>query len=159
MLLRVETLMQAPEKTTHLSFREPIDFPTDLGRLTRPLEGEVAICRTVDDRYLQIQGTLKTEAELVCDRCLGPVPTALSIDVDEMLEVAESPTETLEVDEAVPATGDLDLSDLLRQHLLLSLPSRKLCGCAPTFGKDASQVDPRWQKLEALLSRTTEEDS
>lgn len=159
MLLRVETLLQAPEKTTHLSFREPIDFPTDLGRLIRPLEGEVTITRTVDDRYFQIQGTLTTEAELVCDRCLGPVLTALSIDVDEVLEVAESPTETLEVDEAVPATGDLDLSDLLRQHLLLSLPSRKLCGCEPTFGKGASHVDPRWQKLEALLSRTTEEDS
>ena len=88
MLLRVETLLQAPEKTTHLSFREPIDFPTDLGRLTRPLEGDVAITRTDDDRYLQIHGTFNTEAELVCDRCLGPVPTALSVDVDEMLEVA-----------------------------------------------------------------------
>jgi uncharacterized protein len=159
MLLRVETLLQAPEKTTHLSFREALDFPTDLGRLTRPLTGDVTITRTDDDRYLQIQGALTTEAELLCDRCLGPVPTALRIDVDEVLEVADSPSETLEVDEAVPVTGDLDLSDLLRQHVLLNLPSRKLCGCEPTFGKGASQVDPRWQKLEALLSRTTEEDS
>lgn len=159
MLLRVETLLQAPEKTTHLSFRERLDFPTDLGRLTRPLEGDVAITRTEDDRYLQLHGKLTTEAELICDRCLGPVPTPLSVDLDEVLEVADDPSDALEVDEAVPATGDLDLSDLLRQHLLLSLPSRKLCGCEPTFGKDANAVDPRWQKLEALLSRTTEEDS
>ncbi len=159
MLLRVETLLQAQEKTTQISFHEAIDFPRDLGRLTRPLVGDVAVTRTEDDRYLQIQGTLSTEAELRCDRCLGPVPTALSIDVDEVLAVADSPIEALEVDEAVPATGDLDLSDLLRQYLLLNLPSRKLCGCKPTFGKDASQIDPRWQKLEALLSRTTEEDS
>lgn len=159
MLLDVETLLQAPESETHISFSEFVEFPADLGSLKRPLSGEVTIARAIDESLFTLTGHLETTADLVCDRCLGPAPAEIAFDLEETLEVTKTPSEALEVEEAVAATGEIDLSDLLRQHLLLNLPSRSLCGCEPEYLAKHKPLDPRWRKLEALLSRTTEEES
>lgn len=159
MLIDVETLLQAPDKLTVVDFDEAVDFPADLGKLKRPLAGRVTIERSMDDRVLRLTGRLTTLVDLVCDRCLGPTPTEVGFDLDETLEVTETPTEALLVEDAIAATGDLDLSDLLRQNLLLHLPSRSLCGCEPAYLAEHKRIDPRWRQLEALLNRTTEEES
>lgn len=159
MLIDVEALLQAQEKETIVAFDEPVDFPADLGALDRPLSGTVTIDRSMDDRLLHLTGRIATTVALVCDRCLGPTPTEVEFDLDETLVVTDTPTEALEVEDAVAATGDLDLSDLLRQNLLLHLPSRSLCGCEPAYLAEHKRIDPRWRQLEALLNRTTEEES
>ncbi|HEY9856005.1 MAG TPA: DUF177 domain-containing protein [Stenomitos sp.] len=159
MLIDVETLLQAQDKDTIVDFDEAVDFPADLGTLKRPLAGTVKIERSMDDRMLRLTGRLSTVVDLVCDRCLGPTPTEVAFDLDETLEVTETPSEALLVEDAIAATGDLDLSDLLRQNLLLHLPSRSLCGCEPAYLAEHKRIDPRWRQLEALLNRTTEEES
>lgn len=159
MVLDVETLLQAQEDDTILRFDEAVEFPADLGTLKRPLMGEVTITRSLDSRMLRLTGHLETRADLVCDRCTGPCSTEIAYDLDETLEVTETPSAALAVEDAVSATGELDLSDLLRQHLLLNLPSRSLCGCEPAYLAEHKRIDPRWRQLETLLSRSTEEES
>lgn len=159
MLIDVEALLQAQDKDTVVDFDEAVEFPADLGSLKRPLSGTVNIERSMDNHMLRLTGRLSTVVDLVCDRCLGPTPTEVAFDLDETLAVTDTPTEALEVEDAIAASGDLDLSDLLRQNLLLHLPSRSLCGCEPAYLAEHKRIDPRWRKLEALLNRTTEEES
>lgn len=151
MKFSVERLLQAPERTTRIPVRETIDFPTDLGTLTRPLEGEVTIQLTEDGRFMRVLGDVTTGADLICDRCLGPVPTDVDVQVDETLEIGE------ESEEHETVGAEFDLGELLRQHVILSLPSRKLCGCEPAHLVTKERVDPRWEALEALKRRSEEE--
>jgi len=159
MRLAVETLLAAPEPDTVVEFQEKVEFPPDLGRLTRPLAGQVTVLRSLDDSGLRLTGHLEAEVELVCDRCLGPARTPVAFDLDEMLTLSCGESTAQEVEETVSPTGELDLSDLLRQHLILNLPSRHLCGCEPAYLAEYRPVDPRWRQLEQLLERTPEEES
>ena len=158
MRIKMESLLQADAPETTIAFVETVEFPEELGRLTHPLEGDVKLIRMPDDKALEVRGHLKATVELICDRCLGPVPTEVEFDLDEILEVTAKTAMAQEVEEAIPATGEFDLSDLLRQHLILNLPSRSLCGCEPAYLLEHKPIDPRWRKLEALLSRSIEEE-
>jgi len=149
--LSVASLLESPESDTTVDFAERVEFPADLGRLTRPLAGLVTISRSMDDRLLRLTGHLSAGVELECVRCLGPAPTDVSFDLDETLEITDEPETAAEVSEHVQPTGELDLSDLLRQNLLLNLPSRSLCGCEPEYLAEHRPIDPRWRTLEHLL--------
>lgn len=159
MKLEVESLLCQPEDTTRIDFSEQVEFPADLGKLLQPLAGPVTVTRAVDSSLLQVQGALETEVELVCDRCMGPVITPIHLEVDEDFAIVTTPDTALEAEEAVAANGFLDLSDLLRQHLILSVPGRKHCGCEPAYLAEHRPIDPRWRALQALAGRRTEEDS
>lgn len=158
MRIEMETLLQAAASETTIPYREVVEFPAELGSLRRPLEGTVKLIRLLDDKTITVKGHLGTLVELVCDRCLGPVSTEVDFDLDETFEVMETVSSTHTVEEALPVSGALDLSDLLRQHLILSLPSRSLCGCEPAYLVEHKPIDARWRKLEALASRSTEEE-
>lgn len=158
MRLSVSSLLEAPAAETTLPFHEPVPFPPEFGVLTRPVMGDVTIARSMDDRMLRVTGRFEAGVELVCDRCLGPAPAVIAFDVDETLEVTDEPDPAVEVAEHVHPTGELDVTDLLRQHLLLNLPSRSLCGCEPAYLAAHKPIDPRWRQLESLLNRTHQEE-
>ncbi|HEX8069822.1 MAG TPA: DUF177 domain-containing protein [Pyrinomonadaceae bacterium] len=124
-------------------------------------------------RRVQVAGTVETEVEVNCDRCLAPVNVPLRAEFDvsyEPAEAAEADEHAELHDEDLAASvyeGDrLDVDELVREQIMLALPARSLCreacrGLCPTCGQDLNaqacaceqkEIDPRWAGLAAIKS-------
>jgi uncharacterized protein len=119
-----------------------------------------------------VQGDLHGLATLPCGRCLEPVTVPLDIALEEIF----APTIDMLTGQVVaPDEEDralwiderhiLDLTEVLRQDVLLAVPSHILCredcrGLCPTCGKNLNEgpcgcepePDARWAALAALLN-------
>ncbi|MBC7288116.1 MAG: DUF177 domain-containing protein [Armatimonadetes bacterium] len=129
------------------------------------------ITLTPTGRRILAQGRVFATVELECARCLRPHPVALSIDVERecSLQQIDSPAAYMEEGEDLPpvpiVNGDeVDLSELVRQLIILHTPPRSLCrpdckGLCAQCGADLNEgpcdcedrVDPRLAGLRAFL--------
>ena len=138
-------------------------------RLIGPAEISGRIRRKGDE--VELVGQLQTKFETVCARCLKPVTIPLAAHFDERFATAvswgaeeqhELASEDLNL--SVFDGEAIDLSQLVREQLLLAKPAQVLCredcqGLCPVCGADmninaceceAQQVDSRWEKLKDL---------
>jgi DUF177 domain-containing protein len=120
-----------------------------------------------------VNGHVKTRAAVECDRCLKQVE--LPVDTDFELEYVTGPT--YESSEAAELTEDemsvavfdgeaIDVDEIVKEQVLLVVPTRTLCrpdckGICPECGIDKNtgdcncetkEVDPRWAALKNLTS-------
>jgi len=123
---------------------------------------------------VHVHGTIETELEVACDRCLAPltVPVKTEFDVSYEPPRAEAETDSAELqaeelDTTIYTGESLDLDELVREQILLTLPTRSLCreacqGLCPTCGVNLNtqtcacqqtEVDPRWAGLATLKKR------
>ncbi len=133
------------------------------------LQGNVRLMHTTDG--VLVQGDLAATVTLPCVRCLEPVTVPLDVPVEETfvptLDVVtgqalrpEEQDEALWIDEH----HILDMSEVLRQDVLVDMPVHVLCrpdckGLCPTCGKNLNEgpcdcqaeIDPRWARLADLL--------
>lgn len=128
----------------------PPDHPAlaDTGvELTEPLHVDLTV-RFVGDGVLA-RGTLRTAVRLACRRCLVSVDRPVDTTVDLLFE-SLSDDDAAEVGDevyALPARGtELDLSEAVREQLLLQVPAFVLCreacaGLCPQCGADRNQGD------------------
>ena len=87
---------------------------------------KIALAARIDERGLRlIEGTLQTDLELICQRCLGPL--SLPLDVVVSLGLVHDEAESVRLpdtyDPLVVAGNDLSIADLVEDELLLALPS------------------------------------
>ncbi|MBM3268621.1 MAG: DUF177 domain-containing protein [Candidatus Sericytochromatia bacterium] len=136
-----------------------VDVPEDVGSLEAPVVGGLTAEVTGGDAMLRVTGEFQATLKLSCHRCANAFVANQDFRVDEVLDIVDEAPQTEEVGETVWAKGHLDVADLVRQNLLLALPSQILCGCAPLDAGDAGALDPRWQKLSGFRPEnpTTEE--
>jgi len=118
-----------------------------------------------------VTGHLETQVEIECDRCLKPLESVINNDfgleyITDSEYKASNIVELSEEDLAVSVfDGEaIDVDELVKEQLLLSLPSRSLCredckGICPVCGADknssncnceSSEGDPRWAALRNL---------
>lgn len=111
---------------------------------------------------LELDGTLRAELTVLCDRCGRPFP--LKIDLPLYVPLAQE-GESAENPDTFFLDGDaLNLSELLETCLILNMDSKRLCkpdclGLCPTCGADLNegpcacgrQTDPRLAGLKQLL--------
>jgi len=135
------------------------------------VQGELRLIRT--DRSILAKGTLYTEVEATCSRCLSlfSCPLALNIEEEYFPTVDVVSGAWLAVpDEPGCFTIDehhtLDLTEAICQYALLAIPMKPLCGqdCAglcPNCGHNLNYgpcdcpplgMDPRWSELSKLLN-------
>jgi uncharacterized metal-binding protein YceD (DUF177 family) len=105
-----------------------------------------------DENSVHVQGSLAATIPLQCGRCLNP----FSYDVAQRLDLfflpqqggdaVEDEVELTERDLVVTfyKDGQIDLEEMVREHLLLALPMRRLCsddcaGLCPTCGVDRNK--------------------
>jgi uncharacterized protein len=149
-------------------------------RITAPVALQMVIHKD-HDRF-RLVGTVKTELELACSRCLEPYRMAIDREFDlrylpattgEAASRENSEDEGDEVeDDDVAMTfyreEQIDLNELLREQFYLALPMKPLCrddcqGICPQCGTNRNLatcdcnpqwVDPRMAGLKTLLSPT-----
>jgi uncharacterized protein len=85
----------------------------------------VALVASVDRQGVRfIKGAVRTEVELVCQRCLGPLRLALDVTVSLGLVRSEAEADRLpeEYEPLVVPEGIIHVADLVEDELLLALP-------------------------------------
>jgi uncharacterized protein len=116
-----------------------------------------------------VSGHVDSRAQIECDRCLQPVEAPVSADFTldyitgseyESSEVAELTEAEMSV--AVFDGEGLDVDEIVKEQILLAVPTRMLCredckGICPECGIDrntgecscgADNIDPRWAALK-----------
>lgn len=172
MRYNVSQLLKSPTGTMrHHQFHDEI---VDLDPAVTPLsalDGEVALIRTVDG--ILVSGDLHTSVELSCSRCLEPFAMPVRFNVEEefhpsidILTGAKIPMTDMEEPETrIDTRHILDLSEVIRQNLLVALPMYPICrskcrGLCPNCGQDwnespcecdLEEIDPRLAVLQNLL--------
>jgi len=133
------------------------------------VQGAVNLMRT--DRGILVKGTLNTEVEVTCSRCLGLFGCPLALNIEEEY----FPTTDVVSGAGLPSPDEpgcftidehhvLDLTEVIRQYTLLAVPMKPLCrqdcaGLCPDCGHNLNhgpcgclshRADPRWSKLDRL---------
>ena len=156
-----------------------VDANVALGELAPELEGAGEALLSGSARLTHtntgvlVQGRLRGEMQMSCARCLEPVTVPLDVRVEEVFSptidivtgksiVPEEEDQALWIDEH----HILDLSEVTRQGVLLTVPMSVLCrpdcrGLCPNCGQDLNQgkcscepePDPRWGPLLDLLDQ------
>ena len=127
-----------------------------------------------DKERFRLSGTVRTELELPCSRCLEPFRLAVDASFDQrFLPAAEMGTEQErevqeeDLDVSYYRDDQIDLNELLREQFYLALPMKPLCVeackglCAQcgtnlntgTCTCDVQWEDPRLAPLKGLLRR------
>lgn len=136
------------------------DFSWLQGRVV--VEGEVAN----SGGHMVVRGTVRARAVFECQRCLEAYETELVAPLEQ--EYRESTPEAPLPEDAAYGVfqGDeLDLTDLVRDSLLLAEPMKKVCqldckGLCPVCGQNRNRrdcgcesgaIDPRLAALQQLL--------
>jgi uncharacterized protein len=132
-----------------VSLREqvPPDHPMWNGsgvELAKPLDVDLT-ARSVGDGVL-VRGTLRTTVRQACRRCLAPVEQEVDEHVDLLFTAHSDEDDGLDGEVYfLPARGDdLDLTDAVREQVLLQAPQFTLCrddcrGLCPTCGTDLNE--------------------
>ncbi|HTD95385.1 MAG TPA: DUF177 domain-containing protein, partial [Edaphobacter sp.] len=123
---------------------------------------------------IRLRANYSADFEILCARCLDPVPVPLSGDFDLIFRPeaadADSGERAITPDETEIGyyqESGLLLEDVVREQVLLSLPSRTLCkadckGLCPRCGQNLNQAkcscdeapaDPRWNALAGLADK------
>jgi uncharacterized protein len=172
MRIEVDKLEAASNRFQHVYEPDEIILDEEHVRLTRQPEIRGSASRKGSE--VRLRGTVTASAEVDCDRCLSKVniPVEADFDVtyvplenDRASGAAELQEEDLSF--AVYEGEAIDVDELVREQLLLALPSRALCreeckGLCPICGADRNtdsscaceqkEIDPRWAGLKAVIS-------
>lgn len=172
MRIELDRLEETGDRFAHRYEPEELVLGEEHARLTEPPEVTGRVSRSGHE--VRLRGRIRARAQVDCDRCLKSVETPVEAEFDvgyvpeedyRASEAAELQEEDLSLSVFDGATIDVD--ELVREQLLLALPSRALCteeckGLCPTCGADlnsdascgceAKEVDPRWAGLKALRS-------
>ncbi len=139
-----------------------------------PLHGDIRFTRTEDG--VLVTGHLQTAVDLPCRRCAATFTETITFELEEEFHAAFDvytglrlpPRETDEVETMIDEQHMLDLSEVIRQNVLLAVPPFPLCrpeckGLCPHCGKDLNtgpcdcqeeETDTRWSALQALLDHS-----
>ncbi len=148
------------EIASHLGkrIRYEIDEPpvADLGEDVAgvaPVKGEVTFNNT--GRHIVARGQFATSVEMDCSRCLGRYRMDVDLPIEEELQIAghtpdmleEEQEEELPEEEKEPLFVDniLDLTELIRESILMALPIKPLCddlckGLCPHCGTNLNEA-------------------
>lgn len=170
MRIEVENLTAAATPFAHTYRPEEIELEEEGARLLTDASVEGGATRK--GQQVRLRGEIKTEVELLCDRCAAPRRAPLAVEFDtsfipQEVEAVKAENVELQAEDLILSAyeGDaVDLDELVREQILLALPSRNLCredckGLCQKCGANLNdkscsceqgEVDPRWAALADL---------
>jgi len=169
MIYNVAQLLKSPVGTDiHDTIDSEIDLQSDDMHVVGPVVGDVRLQRT--NQGVLVTGTFEIVVQLQCVRCLDDFDLPTTIELSDMfmptIEVVTGrPAAPFSDDEAFPidARHHLDLTEALRQQIVLALPMQPICredclGLCAICGKNrndtpcncSEEEDARWSALSQL---------
>ena len=170
MRIEIERLDAQGEAFAHRYATDELSLDDETARVAS--EASVSGRATRKGDEVRLRGTVTAEVEVYCDRCAAPIVAPLEVEFDTSFipaEVERGVVENVELkafdlDRSVYEGGEVDVDDLVREQILLALPTRSLCredckGLCPACGADLNagdcacdkeETDPRWAALGAL---------
>ncbi len=170
MIFNVAQLMKAPVGTSLVNdfHEDEVQLDNDI-KVIGPLTGHVRMRRT--NQGLLVDGWVELTLELSCNRCLKEFEQPMHIDFEEQYYptvdvVSGLPLPPFDENEVFPidAHHQVDLTEAIRQHVLLALPMVTICredckGLCSQCGHDLNfgpcecepEVDARLSVLKTLL--------
>ena len=167
------TRYRQPEAHFSRTFQpDDVAQPGDAYRIVAPVALDFDIFKD-KDRF-RLVGTVRSELELSCSRCLEPfrlpVDTAFDqrfLPATEMADGEEREVQDEDVEISYYRDDQIDLNELLREQFYLTLPMKPLCqedckGLCPQCGTNlntgscecaAGWEDPRLAPLKGLVKR------
>jgi uncharacterized protein len=156
------------------SFRVPADQLALGDQFTRDVGVEAALTRTASE--ISLTADVRTEGRFVCDRCATEFDLALDASYHMLYvwdETDATNVDPSEVQVVNPKLAVIDLTEDVRQTILLAVPFKLLCreecrGLCPRCGVDLNREECRCPKetgesplgslREALKNRTLSEE-
>ena len=172
MRIELDSLESPSGAFAHAYSDNELEFSDERVRLLEPPEISGRIIRKGNEVILSGRLTARTEVD--CDRCLKsveiPVRTEFNLQyVTETVYRASQAAELEETDLALSVFDgqSIDVDEIVREQLLLAVPTRSLCredckGFCPACGGDRNlkecgcqteDIDPRWAGLKDLTNR------
>lgn len=170
MRIELDKLEGSSAKFEHTYEAEELVLDDEHVRLIEPPRITGRINRSGHE--VRLKGRIVTRAEVDCDRCLKQVTLPVEASFDVTYVPAEDYAETdvaaeLQAEDmAVSVYEDnaIDVDDLVREQVLLALPTRALCledckGLCPVCGANRNEnpcecetqnIDPRWSGLKDI---------
>lgn len=170
MQIEVDRLDETGESFAHTYAPDEILLEDERAELRRG--PEISGNASRQGEQVRLRGRISAEVEARCDRCLSPVSVPIAAEFDETFIPVVLDAETDEAKElqaedmnfSVYEGEAIDINELVREQVLLALPTRLLCqeecqGLCPVCGADKNtqactceqtEIDPRWAALAAL---------
>jgi uncharacterized protein len=165
-MLKVDLGRLARQHRVRIDVDVPVDDPlwdTLPWRFSEPVALRLDVQQAGAD--IVVRGAVQGTAELSCRRCLNPVPYPVDEALTFVYRPGVPPAEA-EAEEVypLPERGDLDLTQAVREHVLLAVPEFVNCdeacrGFCPRCGANLNEApcdcrteeeDPRWAALRRL---------
>ena len=170
MKIEIEALTEGGKDFERVYQPEELPLEDEFARLVSRVRVSVRASRRRGE--VEVRGSLDTSVELPCDRCVAPVVFPVNVDFKAELGFADANAVGAEATELQDADMDfstvegdaVDLDEIVREQILLALPTRQLCGedckglcvnCGSNLnerdcGCGSQATDPRWSALAAL---------
>ncbi len=160
MYLKVAEIKKEPGIPKYFCFEAaPDKLPLDEVTVREPIAASLELTYLGEEKGLVIEGKLKARLTLCCSRCLKRYGFDFEAAFTEEISSREMR------DDPVFVGDSLDLSQLVRERLLVSLPQKFICredcaGLCPRCGQDLNEkvcrcegeeLDPRLEVLKELL--------
>ncbi len=144
MIVDLDTICRG-EPSTVLAFAETVDSGADVA-FPGPVQGEIRFTR--EGETVWVEGAVETLVTLACSRCLRPIPHRLTGSFREGFRrgAGHSGRARDGAELILDVEGpELDVTEVVRQHLLMALPMAPLCrpecrGLCPVCGADRNEV-------------------
>ncbi len=167
MKLNIEELKQSAGREVVIEFDELIP---DINNES-PVKAELTA--TIEEYGIKIEGNIKTNVTLQCDRCLKNFDFVVNIDIDEKFingilvsdEVKEFQIKNDNFLEDLKNTEEIDITDLVYQSVILNLPMQKLCSknCKGTTEYQDHQkeekIDPRLEIFKQMSENNIKKEN
>jgi len=180
--INIDEIASLKQKRVTLDFDEVLEIP----ELAEPRMVSGSVTASVNMGGVKLVGSLGTVFELTCDVCLQPYTLPMEIEIEEQFVfnkignnhdsdepnayTKEKELNTQDFYEVLPSDKSLDVTDIVYQAVIISLPTYAHCGdgCPGTplinqaAGKeqsakdagDSDKIDPRWESLKNLFQNT-----
>ncbi len=126
MLISVMEARKSPGQAFGFSFENSGLSPLVLGAEEVVLIKPVSVSGSIvaDAEGISVRGTLKTAFQTECARCLKPLEEPIATEFNVRFHKSAG-----DDDEIYLYEGDsLDITDMIKDHVLLALPIQSLCG-------------------------------
>lgn len=172
MIVDLITIGDAPLEFDFTLAPEEVDLDADEARLKSAARFSGKLTKHI--AHTDVAGNIRAEIELECTRCLQKIDKmqeipfqAAFVAPENYTQAKEAELQAADLDVSVLEGNEIDLTELVREQILLNLPEQVFCredckGLCEKCGANRNlidcncldeEIDPRWAALQEFKSK------